>query len=331
MKRGWSTVIEILFSLAFVGLLLWVGMNVKPKAAKVSIQMPTIEKRDRFYGAAHAPDQPKIIWAIGKEGKILKSENGAQSWQKQSIDSRINLQDVAAWDSQKAVIVGNDGAVFYTEDGGKNWHKTETPRSEVDNKLFRVKISPSGQAIAVGVMGAVFASGDFGKSWHRIAPEEDVAWNDVTFKGNAIWVVGEFGQIKYTDDGGQAWKTIASSTDRSLMSIAFRDELNGLAVGLEGTMIETKDGGLTWTALPKVTAEHLFDAKWQNDHWFIVGDRGVMITGRQNDFKAAQLSDREYGWHTKIESIQDMLIIAGSSLGIYKDHQWHSFEAGETK
>ena len=329
MKKRLSTAVEILFSLAFVGFLLWVGLTVKPKEPDVAIELPLIEKRDRFYGVAKAPDNEKILWAVGKEGKVLKSEDGGKSWQPQSMGSRLNLQDIAAWDSQKAVMVGNEGAAFYTEDGGKTWVKGTTPKSEIDNKLFRVKISPSGQAVAVGVMGAVFASDDFGKTWQRIAPEEDIAWNDIAFIGNTIWVAGEFGHLKYTQDGGITWMPVKSETDRSLMAITFRDEMNAMAVGLEGTMIQTTDGGVSWTALPQVTAEHLFEVQWWHDRWFVVGDRGLMVSGNTDHLKAAQLSEMEFGWHTEIEPTQEALLIAGSSLGSFEGNEWHIFKAGE--
>ena len=43
------------------------------------------------------------------------------------------------------------------------------------------------------------------------------------------------------------WRQIAQPTTRALLDISFADRLHGWAVGVEGTIVRTTDGGGTWT------------------------------------------------------------------------------------
>ena len=72
-------------------------------------------------------------------------------------------------------------------------------------------------------------------------------------------VVGRFGRILRTSDGGASWTNIESPTSAHLNSLSFNDEnvisgniYNtdedvGWAVGDAGTILQTNDRGASWT------------------------------------------------------------------------------------
>src|SRR6185369_7740741 len=64
------------------------------------------------------------------------------------------------------------------------------------------------------------------------------------------WVVGEFGVILASDDGGQTFHGQASAAEATLFGVHFLDAQHGWAVGMESTLITTADGGQTWTKIP---------------------------------------------------------------------------------
>lgn len=75
---------------------------------------------------------------------------------------------------------------------------------------------------------------------------------------NNGYLAGSKGAICHTTDGGNSWKSQASSTDLPLHDIYFLDSQEGFAVGGESecssggcvvrgaVMVHTKDGGATW-------------------------------------------------------------------------------------
>jgi len=164
--------------------------------------IPTvIEQRDNMYGVAQAAD--KYVWLCGNHGKIVKSEDCGKTWRLLETATVIHFQDIAAWDKDRLVAVGNEGVIIISNNGGDTWTAVDAPKSEVANKLFRVKTFPDGRALTCGVMGTLLSTADYGATWTRQIPEEDVAYNDIGFATEQVGViVCEFGRIKRTEDGG---------------------------------------------------------------------------------------------------------------------------------
>ncbi|MGH8806552.1 MAG: WD40/YVTN/BNR-like repeat-containing protein, partial [Noviherbaspirillum sp.] len=204
-----------------VGVLLYAALWIKPQAAGSSVAPPAIARGDFIYGITQ-PVGDSLL-AAGSEGKVWRGSLGGPAWTLLPTPTKVNLQDIAAWDSRHAVAVGNDGVVIVSDDGGNSWRQVDAPKSGVANKLMRVRTAGASEAWAVGEMGAVLHTKDFGATWVRAAAEVDAAWNDVHAHAGKVWLVGEFGRIAYSADGGGNWKAVASPVKASLMAIAYRD------------------------------------------------------------------------------------------------------------
>lgn len=290
---------------------------------------PPIRWRDQFFGVASPA--PEVIWMAGSGGKIVRSDDGGESWSVQITGVTDNLQDIDAWNTERAVAVGNDGIVITTADGGISWQNVEVPRSEVANKLIRVRVLPGGRAWAVGVMGMLLFSDDWGATWVRQGDEIDVAWNDLAFADESnIWVVGEFGSMMHSPDAGQTWQMVQATSERSLMAIAFRDPESGVAVGLDGLVLRTADAGSSWTEVDSGTPLHLFDVAWTGGRWVVVGGMGIVVTGSDDaeEWESRRLSDRDLGWHTELEPIADGVFVVGASQGLWRNDEWTPVELG---
>ncbi|MFW1677134.1 WD40/YVTN/BNR-like repeat-containing protein [Pontibacter sp. JAM-7] len=310
---------------AIVGALLWAGIFVKPTVAIEEVIKPAIEARDKIYGL-HLIDSNNI-WLCGNYGKILKSDNAGQSWVIQKSNTQQHLQDIAAWDESRAIAVGNEGVLLMTEDSGNTWIEMNVPKTEVADKLIRVHTYPEGEAWAVGEYGKILKSTDYGNSWTQAKEEEDVILNDIIKIGDdKVIVVGEFGKIFMSLDDGQSWSEIDKQIEQqnSLMAIEFANELEGLAVGLDGLMLATHDGGLSWDQPANSNGElkeHLMDVIWDRHRqvWFVVGNKGIWLEANQ-DFSAVTtgLFDKvDLSWHTEIEKIDNGYITVGANVGQY--------------
>src|SRR5712671_1288482 len=65
---------------------------------------------------------------------------------------------------------------------------------------------------------------------------------------NTGTVVGEYGTIVRTTDGGNSWTIQTSGTTQTLWAVSFTDANNGTAVGEGGTIVRTTDGGTHWAS-----------------------------------------------------------------------------------
>lgn len=316
--RGVVTLMTSSAPLVIVGGLLYAGLFVKAEAVVQKVEPPAIERRDSFYAVA-APDE-RVVWAVGSGGKIVRSEDGGQSWTRQGSGTDVNLQGIAAWDEQAAIAVGNDGVVVVTTDAGQTWKRAEIPASGNPNKLFRVRIA-NGTAWAVGEFGALLRSDDRGVTWTRALPEKDRAWNDIAFVGEAGWLVGEFGALMKSSDGGASWEPVATPNKVSLMGVAFRDAQHGVAVGLTGALLVTADGGASWQQVPAFTREHFYSVMWDEGRWLAVGDKGVMATAQVDagQWQLGRVAEGDVSWRTQVARAGSRYFLAGSNLAVLDD------------
>ncbi len=312
---------------AIVAGLLYAAFFIKPSVQTVGSVPPVIERRDLLFSVAMPEDD--AIWAVGGQGKIIRSKDGGASWTSQSSGVGSHLQSIAAWDGERAVAVGNALTVLHTDDAGKTWHKASVPTgTEGANKLMRVRVLPGGHASAVGEFGTVLMSDDFGETWRTASPGEDVSWNDVApTDANSAIVVGEFGRIQITMDGGANWTQAESPVQSSLNSVYFRDSQNGVAVGTEGVIIATRDGGATWMQAPQMTHQHIFDVVWDGSRWLLTGDKGLLLVGSadaQTFVDRSSLTDS--GWHTQTAARGGRYALAGRGISIIEvpDEASHS-------
>ncbi|MDY0248619.1 MAG: glycosyl hydrolase [Pseudomonas sp.] len=308
---------------AIIAGLLSAAIFIKPKSVGSTISPPSLERRDQFYGLAQWSEN--TVLASGSYGKILSITRDGQISQLVT-PTRKTLQDIATWDARRAVAVGNDGIILFSHDAGIKWQQVvDVPRSEVANKLNRVRVGKNGFAIATGEMGAVLASYDFGETWQRIREEEDVAWNDVAILDDGqLVLVGEFGRVLLGMKGSQEWQEVDSNQASSLMSVFFRDSLNGLAVGLEGLVLATHDGGKSWEPINAGLRDHLFDVTWlaEKNQWFVTGALGRWAAGTDGDWKTGTLDKRNLSWHVRAMPVGDTLWLVGANIGTWDGERW---------
>lgn len=333
-KRLTKIGLSILPWLIIAGLL-WAGLFIKPAPVGNTVQPPTIEMRDYYYGCAQPASG--LVWLAGSNGKIVALGTEGQVVRLATPTDKT-LQDVATWSRSNAVAVGDDGVIITTADGGAHWVAAENvPRSAVANKLVRVRVAGEGLAVAVGEMGALLLSKDWGKSWQRIRPEEDRAWNDAALLPDGrVVVVGEFGKILLGDIGGGDWLEVKSPVQMSLMSVAFRDARNGAAVGLEGVILTTSDGGRNWVRVDSGMRDHLFSVSWDKvrERWVAGGSLGRWAAAKADSpgWQTGRLDPRDLSWHTCVLPDASGVWFVGANIGKWDGERWQALsEAWQLK
>jgi photosystem II stability/assembly factor-like uncharacterized protein len=87
------------------------------------------------------------------------------------------------------------------------------------------------------------------------------------------WVVGEFGLVLHTEDGGRTWTAQRYGSDLpQLYSIKFVDDQRGWAIGQAGSLIHTADGGKRWASVDINPKRDLYSISVDGQHGVIVGD-----------------------------------------------------------
>ncbi len=71
----------------------------------------------------------------------------------------------------------------------------------------------------------------------------------VTLAGERLVCVGQYGHILYSDDHGKNWTQAEVPVSSDLTAVHFPSPLKGWAVGHDGVVLKSEDGGATWSKL----------------------------------------------------------------------------------
>ncbi len=332
MNRIVESTLEILVSLLIVGGLLYVAFYVKPTVTVPEYTPTLFEYRDHYYGVVSPDAENRVIWAVGNNGRVIRSDNAGKEWRIQDTPTKHDLQAIAAWDSDSAIVVGDLATVLTTDDGGKTWTMVPIQVYEFGDQLLQIYVdSTNGQAWLTGTMGTVMKSDDRGKTWIMVHPQEDLAWNGITIAPDgSIWVVGEFGRLQRSTDDGASWQEVEAPTSgSSLMSIAFSDQQHGIAAGLSGVVVHTEDGGDSWSQVEGVTQAHLFDIIWDGQQFVAIGDNGILadFSAGGQVLQVGRIHPDNSLWYTQITPFTaSSYLIAGANLGLHSGENWNVYQ-----
>lgn len=252
-------------------------------------------------------------WVVGERGAILHSEDGGSSWKQQDSGSIYPLFDVEFIDRNTGWAVGHWGLILATQDGGKRWVERSLSldleeRGLIDPAALRDVRDPETAEI-VAEAGQILDGALVTEIQQRgitdVRIREDVVLNTVFFLDELHgWIGGESGLVLRTQDGGKTWERMvlpylplqedeeASDIEMSQAELAaygvvtpppsvydlhFVSPLRGWAVGQDGAIAYTQDGGHQWEFQLSGTRESLYDIGTIEDGGWIAGDKGTVL------------------------------------------------------
>ena len=109
-------------------------------------------------------------WAVGANGRIIKTQDAGETWQRRESGTLEFLQSVDMSDNgTTGLAVGRNGTILRTEDGGETWLPISSPKHA---SLNSVTLSPDGNiGLAVG-HDTILVTDDAGNSWHAVTTND---------------------------------------------------------------------------------------------------------------------------------------------------------------
>jgi photosystem II stability/assembly factor-like uncharacterized protein len=227
----------------------------------------------------------RVAWASGTHGTILRTADGGQTWQRQSISGteKLDFRDIDAVSESVAYVLsigpGEASRIYKTSDAGAHWTLQFT---NGDRTAFYDAMAfwdaNRGIAVSDSVDGrfVILITRDGGRAWTRVPqaslpaalPNEGAfaasGTNVAVLAPNHVWIgtgAATRARVLRSTDGGATWTVadtpVAASASAGIFSIAFRDARHGIIVGGDfrkeaeavNNAAVTSDGGLTWTAV----------------------------------------------------------------------------------
>lgn len=196
---------------------------------------------------------------VGDVGTIMRTIDGGETWSLIDADTKADLYGVSFPDPDTGFIAGNK--FLRTIDGGKTWTILEggagSRISFPNTKIGYTTASWSGD-LEYPPTGIFARTRNGGQSWERQRIGYSIS--DNFFITESIGTIIADGCATHrTVNGGDQWRrTIVSKEPSTYLNALFFTAIDtGCAVGKNGEIFRTTDGGLTWMKISSPTTEHL--------------------------------------------------------------------------
>jgi len=257
--------------------LLWVLSFAFAAAFSWSPQMSGTQSR--FRGVSVVSD--RVVWASGANGTFARTTDGGEHWQSAVVPGaeKLDFRDVHGVDANIAYLLsigeGESSRIYKTSDAGRTWtlqFQNLKPKGFFDGIAFW---NPNnGVAFSDPVDGKfiIIRTTDGGAHWTEVPPanippaiDGEAAFaasgTSIVVQGNRNGWIGTGGgaaRVFRTEDAGMTWKVaptpVINGAAAGIFSVAFRDSMNGVAVGGDyqkekessANFVITNDGGQTW-------------------------------------------------------------------------------------
>lgn len=98
------------------------------------------------------------IWVCGREGSIVRSIDGGQSWERLRNgtyigEKKYRLNDIEFRNADEGFAVGEKGVVLYTRDGGLNWSELEAFTTA---HLYSISLQSTNRIYVCGEAGEIW-------------------------------------------------------------------------------------------------------------------------------------------------------------------------------
>ena len=224
-------------------------------------------------------------WSCGRWGTIIHTSDGGRSWNYQKSTTDYTLSSIFFADSHHGWAVGDDGTIVHTEDGGETWTKQDSPAPVF---LMAVTFVSPRKGWAVGERTTILHTEDGGKTWAVQFSGEDFILRALSFADEMNgWAVGEYGFIYNTKNGGKTWSKQAGSFELSvetgqvlggnyLFGVSAMGKNTAWAVGIEGHVVRTTNGGQAWQTVAVNTKTHLFAVAADSSGRVLIAGKGLL-------------------------------------------------------
>ena len=201
---------------------------------------------------------PQSACAVGTNGTILTTWDQGRTWHLQNLKAGLTLFGVD-FSGRNGWAVGEFQTILHTTDAGKTW-EVQQGGKRADFKAppyLAVRFVDSNLGWVTVQGGSILWTSNGGATWRNLAlpsPESMFGVAETTAKAGKppteLWMAGEDGtlvMLPLTDGipAASSHPSLFHPTFYSFSDLAFSERV-GVAVGIEGTIVRTNDGGSHW-------------------------------------------------------------------------------------
>jgi photosystem II stability/assembly factor-like uncharacterized protein len=254
--------------------------------------------------------------AVGERGIIIFSDDAGDTWQQADVPASATLTAVAFPTPERGWAVGHSGVVLHTTDGGKSW------RRQLDGvAAARMALETAQDAAARSEPQDKAADQMVQNAELLVADGPDKPFLDLYFKNDREGiVVGAYGLIFSTTDGGQSWQCLMDRVEnpRGLHLYAIRAFGDNLYIaGEQGLFLVSRDRGNSFQQTRTPYNGTFFDlAVTASGDIVIVGLRGNAYWSADQGASFSQINVPVEVSFTAVSQLEDGCLLFANQAGM---------------
>jgi photosystem II stability/assembly factor-like uncharacterized protein len=221
-------------------------------------------------------------WLVGTSALMLNvAHDKLDDVGNYDLQMKDDLLGIACRGTREAWVVGARGLLIATGDGGVSWNVLDPG---VTSTLRAVALSAPNVVLVAGDDGVARISPDAGRHW-RALPAPALTWTSVALRRNdgaVALLASATGDIHRYDAASGTITQVAHTTAGLRSVVMARDGKSAVAVGDDGQMLVSFDGGLSFAPRALGTSTSLRDV-WLigegGERFMAVGDGGLVLQG----------------------------------------------------
>jgi photosystem II stability/assembly factor-like uncharacterized protein len=221
-------------------------------------------------------------WVVGQVNTVLKTTNAGLNWIPQNASAPGFLYSVFFIDINTGWTVGQNGAIRKTTNSGSNWSPQVSGFS--NEYLYSVFFIDANTGLVCGSQGLILRTTNGGTNWNSIPSGTTNTLSTIHFAVSATYMTGYIsggaaseGTIVKTSNQGLSWtaSTVGTNWLFGIYCVSFEEIW---AVGFNGTILHTTNGGTNWMPQSSGTTNRLLVVNFLdlNTGWS-VGYSGTII------------------------------------------------------
>ncbi|MFQ5607652.1 MAG: YCF48-related protein [Candidatus Zixiibacteriota bacterium] len=232
----------------------------------------------------------------------------------------VRFTDIDYSNDSSGFICGEQGVLLQTKDWGRNWKQRHFENLDrlyfygvrFANPLRGVLCGVSGDE-NVRVKGILYTTSDGGDTWQEVEDIPGTGFSSLTFDiPNRWFVIVALGALLTSDDLGKTWK-YTRIPDGELIRSVLLDEKRGIAVGMQGRLISTRDGGASWQEGESPGEGNLLATfRYAPGHWYIAGGGGQVWETRDSGETWTRLNGPKNVYLNGVKRIGPRLFVWGA-------------------
>ena len=188
------------------------------------------------------------------DSNLFQSLDGGRSWHAIHGTAAHRWVDTAWRSDGSGVCLASDGHVFLLpiDNRRQQSHSAAPLPIEAAGRLRAIAMAANRTLIA-GTGGLLLATADNGRTWHDLRANlpsglaDEFDWLTMTSQGNDVWIAGDPGTtVLHSSDGGQTWSLRHTGQALPIRRLRFMNASQGWSVGSHGTILATRDAGISW-------------------------------------------------------------------------------------